>query len=124
MLKDPHARLLGLCAWGVGEDGALPWWPGKDGAGPGGRDRTGPPALEDPQCLGFPAPSSSRNGHRDHAPRASAASEASSWRGRNPREASDGPSRCPPPSSPHKWPVTFHKEVEQAEHVSLLIPRL
>ena len=55
----------------VGEDGALPPWPRRKRAGPGGRTRTDLAVLESPhsrpQRPGLPACSSIRNGQRDHS---------------------------------------------------------
>lgn len=55
----------------VGEDGALPPWPRRKRAGPGGRTRTDLADLETPhshpQRPGLPACSSIRNGQRDHS---------------------------------------------------------
>lgn len=116
MLKDPNARLLGLCAWGGGgKDGDHPQEAGRKGTGARGRDRTKPSALKVTSTSAFlhPAPS----GMATETTRPTAAGEAFSWCGWNCRGTSRQVFKVPPPLLPSQVAL------KEAVHLIQPLPR-
>lgn len=86
------------------------------------------PEHDQTHCFGDPSALASLH-HQLHQewphkpPWASAAGEAPSRCGRDPRSTSDRSARCRRPFSPHEWPVIFREEAE-AVPLFQLFPRL